>query len=136
MFPLRACESELQTGHGLQWRQVHPTQVSDGVVARDGFRGTDAAPAEVSTVQSALRTAEEAYDQHRAAGYKTAGTWAVTIQEVLDARCRVIADDGCDDVETPGHSFVDMRDLTKAEQRVARVALAAIATERGLQHPV
>lgn len=136
MKALRHCETQLASEADCQWRQVHPQHEDGGVVARDAFRGDDKAPAEVSTAQSTLLSAEQAFAQRQAAGRPTAGTWAVTVDEVDATGCRVVDDASCVHVTTPGHSFIDMRHLaTKSEQRAARLRLAEAATERGRLHP-
>jgi hypothetical protein len=134
--PLRSCEKVVPDSDELQWREVHPQWVADGLIARDAFVGVHTSRAEVSTVRSSRRTAEQAhlhYVEHL--GLQSAGTWAVAVGEVLEVDGRVVDDSACDDVDTPGHSFIDLRSLTRPQQKAARVHLAARATSRGRQYP-
>lgn len=130
---LRECEHQLAEPDELLWRQVHPRYVRGTLVQAEGFVGPSPGTSEISVVRAALVTSSAAEAYHRdALGLKTAGTWAVTVGEVDDeARGRTVDDGGCDDVDTPGHAFVDLRDLTRNERRVARAVLARRATDRG-----
>jgi hypothetical protein len=134
--PLRNCEEAVEDSDELQWREVHPQWVANGVVARDAFVGVPASRAEVSTVRSSRRTAEQAHLYYvKDLGLKSAGTWAVAVAEVVKVSARVVDDAACDNVDTPGHSFIDLRNLTKPQQKAARVDLATRATSRGRQCP-
>ncbi len=133
---LNQCEAPLDKRKEVQWRQVHPNFVDRGVVARDAFVGTPDATGEVSTVRSATRSAEDAYTFHTVAlALSSAGSWGVTVAEADQTGCRCVDDVECEGVDTPGHSYVDMRGLAKASRKVARTELAAVATARGCQHP-
>lgn len=133
---LQECEELIAVDEELQWRQVHPNYVDDGVVARDAFVGTDDATDEVSTVRSSVRTAAQAYDFYvTELALMSAGTWGVNGMEIATSACRAIDDGNCAGVETPGHSFIDMRGLGKKERKLARATLATAATHRGRAHP-
>lgn len=64
-------------------------------------------------------------------GLATAGSWPVSVARVDEVEGRVIDDSACEGVETPGHSFIDLRGLSKSERRKARTELAAYVTARG-----
>jgi hypothetical protein len=133
-FDLKSCEVELHDGPERLWRQVHPNFVSGALVSAEAFVGTPNARSEVSTVRSSARTAEQAFVYHTTAlGLASAGSWAGSVGEVPAASCRAIDDAACEGVETPGHSYVDMRALGKPDRRLARAMLAARATDRGRQ---
>lgn len=133
---LRSCEVSLDDGSEALWRQVHPNFVSGELVSAEAFVGTKDARSEVSTVRSAARTAEQAFAHHTAdLELSSAGSWAVTVDEVGAVSCQAIDDASCEGVETPGHSYIDMRALPKADRRLARVVMAARATNRGRQFP-
>jgi hypothetical protein len=135
-FDLKSCEVELHDGSERLWRQVHPHFVSADLVSSEAFAGTPNARSEVSTVRSSARTAEQAFVYHTTdLGLASAGSWAVSVDEVNATGSRAIDDAACDGVETPGHSYVDMRALGKSDRRLARAMLAARATDRGRQFP-
>jgi hypothetical protein len=115
-----------------QWRQVHPRFVDGDVVSREAFAGTSSASDEVSTARGAIVSAAAACEYHRhSLGLASAGSWPVSIDQVDRSGARVIDDSGCDEIETPGHSFIDLRGMSKADRRKVRTALAAHATARG-----
>jgi len=133
---LADCEAIIEDAAELQWRQVHPNFVDEGVVSREAFRGTSDAPEEVSTIRESVATAEAAHHHYIGAQRRTsAGTWAVTIAEVETAGCRTVDDSACDLVDTPGHSYIDLRGRSRADKKVARASLATAATIRGRQFP-
>ena len=133
---LAACQSLIDEGGELQWRQVHPKFVDGDVIAREAFVGTPEATDEVSTTRASVVSGEEAYRHHSDhRGLQTAGSWGIAVHEAQDAQCRVVDDSNCEGVDTPGHSFLDMRDLSKSERRKARNEWAAIATARGRSFP-
>lgn len=131
---LRDCESLLHEGPELQWRQVHPTFLKNGVVSQEAFVGTPHDRDQVSTVRSVRRSAEEAHAHYtEVLGLASAGTWATSVDEVQSTTCRVVDDEACDEVEVPGHSYIDLRGLTKAAKKAARLELARVAQLRGQQ---
>jgi hypothetical protein len=133
---LRDCEFEIRDTAESQWRQVHPQFVDGDFVSSEAFVGVPGERDEVSTVRSALRSAAEAYEHYVGTlGLASAGCWATSVAEITEAGSRAVADHDCDHVETPGHSYIDMRGMTKAQKRITRAALAAAATGRGRQHP-
>lgn len=133
---LDECQTLVEDGEEKQWRQVHPRFIDGEVVSREAFVGTPGASDQVSTARASITTSEEAYRHHREGlGLESDGTWAVTVAEAGEADCRVVDDSACDGVDTPGHSFIDMRGLSKAARRTARTRLAAWATARGRMHP-
>lgn len=134
MIELKRCEVALDEGPEWLWRQVHPNFVSGDLVSAEAFVGTPEARSEVSTVRSSVRTAEQAFVYHTTdLGLASAGSWAVSVDEVKATGSRAIDDAECDGVETPGHSYVDMRGLEKSDRRIARASLAKRATDRGRQ---
>lgn len=133
---LDGCQLIVEDGDESQWRQIHPRFVDGDVISREAFVGTPGASDEVSTARASVTTSEAAYRHHREElGLESCGTWAVTVTEVGEAGCRVIDDAACEGVDTPGHSFLDMRGLSRAARRTARTELATRATTRGRMHP-
>jgi hypothetical protein len=133
--PLRECEELLESPEDLQWRQVNPRFVDGDLVSQEGFVGAGGLTAEVSTAQAVLVGAEQAYAEFVAAGFPSAGVWAVSVDEVSQVGARAVGDADCEDVETEGHSYIDLRGLSKGERRQARAVLATLATTRGRQFP-
>jgi hypothetical protein len=133
---LKSCEVALDDGPEWLWRQVHPNFVSGALVSAEAFVGTPDARSEVSTVRSSARTAEQAFVHHtNELGRPSAGSWAVSVDEVKATGSRAIDDARCEGVTTPGHSYVDVRRLGKSDRKLARAMLAARATDRGRQFP-
>jgi hypothetical protein len=132
---LEPCELVLEDKAERLWRQVHPEFVQGHVVLAGAFAGTPRDRSKVSTVRSSVRTAKQAFDHYTTLSLTSAGSWAITVDEVNVAGCRAIDDAECEGVETPGHSYIDMRGLSKPARRVARATLAQRATQRGRQFP-
>lgn len=129
---LRDCEQEITEAGELLWRQVHPRFVRDGVVIAEGFVGPQPGTSEISVVRSSVRSSVQARAHHtERLGLDSAGTWAVSVGEVVEAQGRSIDDAECPEVETPGHAYVDLRLLSRNERKRARVVLATAATNRG-----
>jgi hypothetical protein len=129
---LKECQIILEDLDEDQWRQVHPRFVDGDVVSREAFVGTPGASDEVSTARGAVVSAAAACEHHRQTlGLETAGSWPLSVDQVDRSHSRVVDDSACEGVETPGHSFIDLRGLSKGERREARTALAAHATIRG-----
>ncbi|MCP9491403.1 MAG: hypothetical protein MSC31_16245 [Solirubrobacteraceae bacterium MAG38_C4-C5] len=132
---LEPCEFVLEDDAERLWRQVHPEFVQGHVVLAGAFVGTPTARSKVSTVRSSVRTAKQAFDHHTTLGLTSAGSWAITVDEMNVAGCQAIDDAACEGVETPGHSYIDMRGLSKPARKLARATLAQRATQRGRQFP-
>lgn len=133
---MKDCEVAIDADAEMQWRQVHPRFVESGVVSFEAFVGVDGFRREVSTSRSSAVSAGDAFVHHtESLELASAGTWATTVEEIMSASCSAIDDSACEDVGTPGHSYIDMRALPKPQVKAARVELAAAATTRGRQHP-
>lgn len=134
---LEDCENLLDDREEEFWRQVHPNHVSaEGHVSPEGFTGTPDDRYRVSGASSTSTTAEEAYAYHtEVLELSSSGSWAVAVGDVLEEGCRCVDDSACEEVDTPGHVYVDMRGLDRGGQRAARAAFAAAATLKGRRHP-
>lgn len=131
------CETLIELGEEFEWRQIKPQHLDEDF---DGAHITPLAFQDdsrcVSTSRSSKVTAAGAYEHHvNVARLASEGTWAVSVDEIHAASCRAIDDSDCDGVDTPGHSFIDMRALGRNQRKTARVELATKATARGRQHP-
>jgi hypothetical protein len=142
--PLIDCEGTVDRGEELEWRQVLPNYIIeevDGGLHVENLAFQDDTRC-VSTSRESIVSAEEAYVYRvTVEGKESAGTWAVSVSEVGEVICRVIDDSNCDGVDTPGHSYIDMRHLDGSSKNAGnrrkqvRQHLAARATTRGRQHP-
>ncbi|HWK29508.1 MAG TPA: hypothetical protein VNS09_23285 [Solirubrobacter sp.] len=133
---LRDCEAPIEAGPELLWRQVHPNFTHANGVSAEAFVGTPGDRDQVSVARSSTVSAASAYAHHTdALSLASAGTWAISVNEVSETGSRAIDDMACDDVDTPGHAYVDMRAQTKKERKLTRARLASAATLRGCQHP-
>lgn len=134
---LKECEELVEDGDELQWREVNPQWVDRRLVARDAFVGAGGFTEEVSTARASVVTAAVAHVHFvEVLGLQSIGTWAVTVAEVQLTGARVVDDADCDDVEIPGHSYIDLRGMTRSQKREARAQLAAFATSRGRCFPI
>jgi hypothetical protein len=138
---LADCEEEIGAdGVELLWRQVKRNQIdeTDGHVTGDAFQEDGQ---RVSVSRSTVVSPAQAFTYHTNVGRQSAGTWAVSVAEVGEAACRVIDDSACEDVDTPGHAYIDMRHLAgdgkqvKNLRRSVRATLAIRASARGRQYP-
>jgi len=94
VIELKRCEVALDEGPEWLWRQVHPNFVSGDRVSAEAFVGTPEARSEVSTVRSSVRIAEQAFVYHTTAlGLASAGSWAVSVDEVKATGSRAIGED-------------------------------------------
>lgn len=119
------------------WRQVRPNMFDQGQIGEGAFIPTSSDPRRLSCSREALQSAEGAYDDYVRRGYKSAGTCAVTVEEVASVKSRAIDDSSVQEGEdpTPGHTYIDYRGLDRTGRQEAREELAFYATNRGLLHP-
>jgi hypothetical protein len=143
-------ETPIEDASQILWRQVHPNHVSpagviDGVafeeiVTMEAINGTEDARDEVSMTQGTLISAEEAYVSWTGFGKTSAGSYGVTVEEVVNAKARAVDDSRLQDGEEaiPGHAYIDLRGFPnkpKTHKRRAKSILAAAATYRRRQFP-
>jgi hypothetical protein len=101
-FPaLEPCEEELDNPSEWYYRQVHPTFVSQGIVNPDAFIVDPEAfrsnGGKVSGTRSSKQTPQGAYDEYRRdfPNNLTAGTWGVTLAQVVNVKSRLVDDTKC-----------------------------------------
>jgi hypothetical protein len=115
------------------YRQVHPAFIDGGRPSSQAFKPTPKDEGKLSVRHSPMSPAE-AFEAHVAAGYRTAGTWGVTVSEVRVAGLRAV-----DDSKTPdapqAHAYIDFRGLGGSQVTRAAKLLAHSATLRGRLHP-
>ena len=129
---LKSCEELVDDPSEWYYRQVHPTFVSDGIIDPDAFRCNDG---ELSGARSSKQTAQGAYEEYPA--NRTAGTWGLTIAQVVKAKARVVDDSKCPlphglQAWPKGHAFLDQRigDKTFRKQMRSNLARHAMKNKR------
>ncbi len=79
---------------------------------------------------------QEAFDEHRAAGLQTVGTWSVTVGESHSVEACVIDDSKLPD-SPRAHASIDFSGLdTRRINMSAAVRLADLAHQRGRLYPL
>lgn len=144
---IAGCEELLDDPTELYLRQVNPKHLaSPGVVGQDAFRPVTADKGKLSGARSTKQTAQGAHiERNSMKAGTTAGTWAVSVQDVAEveadyqAGLRLIDDFSClgEGERTIGHTYLDMREceqMPKNERKVIRDRLAAAANARGCLH--
>jgi hypothetical protein len=133
-----SCEELLDDGNELYLRQVNP-KYWDGIqVSMQAFVTSAADEGKLSGARSRDQTPEGAYHDRLARGGYTAGTWAVTVDEVALEKSRVVDDTKCvpADADWPlGHCYMDQRMPDKPHRRKLRINLARRATQRQRLYP-
>lgn len=123
------------------YRQVHPNLIGDdGLPSSGAFTPSSNDAGELSVARSALTTPQDAYELHTT-GYnlESAGTWAVTAREVIDAGRSSFADPLEGDEATgqpsdPAHAFIDFRGLGRNPARRVALALKGFANARSSRY--
>jgi hypothetical protein len=140
-FPaLRSCEELLDDGSEWYYRQVHPTFVDeDNNVGVGAFRCSDG---ELSGARSSRQTAQGAYEEYRrdSGEDRTAGTWGLTLAQVVYAKGRVVDDSQCPippglSAWPTGHVYLDQRVSDTAVYKQMRDNLARQATKNKRLYP-
>ena len=86
--PIQHCEAEINDGHELQWRQVHPRFLDGEMVSQEAFVGVPGSTSEVSTARASIQTAEQSHLHYvNTLGLQSAGTWAVSVTEAHEGGC-------------------------------------------------
>ncbi|UUW87383.1 hypothetical protein [Pimelobacter simplex] len=104
-------------------RQVHCCK-EDGTPMSLNFRPSPKDNGYLSTRQGSVVTAEEAYEDHKADGWKTLGTWTFLVNETE----LLVIDDQHEPGQPRGHASVDFHGFTtkaQAERESKRLALCA-----------
>jgi hypothetical protein len=136
---LKPCEELVEDEDELYLRQVHP-RFWDGLeVSAQAFDTSTRDEGQLSGARSRDQTPESAYNDRLTRGGYTAGTWAVSVQEVAGELSRVVDDIRCPAPvggEWPqGHCYLDQRMPDKPHRRKLRINLARAATQRGRLYP-
>lgn len=139
-FPaLESCEEALDDLSEWYYRQVHPTFVSEGMVNPEAFRSDDR---KVSGTRSTRQTAQGACEEYRRdyPNNRTAGTWGVTLAQVVNAKGRLVDDSQCPPPARlghwpTGHTYLDQRINDRGIRSKMRLNLAGDATRNGCLYP-
>lgn len=126
----------------LYFRQCNPQFITNGQPTSQifgNFPSTDFG--RLSGARSSASTPESAYKFHTEnLDQQSAGTWAVSVSEVISKQSRIIDDTNSPTTRPPapcppGHSYIDMRHLTNGERKRLRSHLVIAAKNRGRLHP-
>lgn len=139
---MTASDLELVEGESLMvgeedliYRQITEHLMHGSNVATHAFTGTTADAGKPSYARSDIATAQDSRDWHTAnAKSPSLGVWALTPADVIVARSRVIDDSatplGEGEKRSPGHCYVDARDLDRLALKELRAELWAAAMNR------
>lgn len=136
---LESDEVELLDAEERYFRQCHPTFIEDGLPSAMMFKDFPRDQGKLSGARSGKTTEDQAYYFHtRSLQFKSAGTWGVTVEEVQGSGSRVVDDSGSTIGPAPcppGHSYIDMRALSKTARKRLRNRLIIAARRRGRLYP-
>lgn len=128
-------ESQIVDQDLLIYRQITEHLMHGSSVATHAFTGAKVDAGKPSYARSDVVTAQESRDWHTAiAKSPSLGVWALTAGEVIVARSRVIDDSATALAEgenrSPGHCYVDARNLDRLALKELRAELWAAAMKR------
>jgi hypothetical protein len=138
--PLQPDEILLTARDELLWRQVNPQFANNGQVTSQAFRPNSEDGNLVSTSRESKQNAEGAFQFHTTTlDLESAGTWCVSVGEVMAADARAIDDSESASAPPPpcppGHTSIDMRPFGKSMCRKIGSKLSENANVRGRQYP-
>ena len=136
--PLVSGENQLPSSDELIFRQITPQLWSggDAAPALYSFGPQPSDKGKPSFSRSSKVSAQQSFEWHnKNAHSESHGVWACTVDEVCQAKLRVVDDSAVNAGAAPGHCYVDYRSLSKAEERERRAILARFAISRGIQYP-
>lgn len=132
--------SEEWKANDLVYQQVHPSHAPDGVPSSQAFNPTPKDEGKLSVDDSRVVTAEDSWNHFtQNLGFQSAGTWAVSFEEIETAGGLVLLKDPVEDLEktsldNPAHCLIDFNGLaSKGEKKKRAQHLAIKAAARGSQ---
>ncbi|MBB2923194.1 hypothetical protein [Cellulomonas cellasea] len=129
-------ELELDQQEEHYWRQCHPSYLDGGVPSVQIFCESTGDNGKISGARSTKASAELAYEERLAGGGQTAGTWGVTVSEIITAGTRAVDDSAGDRALPTGHTYVDYRHLDdRPSVRAVRSRLHEAAVSRPREWP-
>ncbi|ROR83244.1 hypothetical protein SAMN06295974_1306 [Plantibacter flavus] len=130
-------EQLMVDAHELAYRQITPKMYTDdGKIASHVFGPSSSDQDKPSYSRASVVTAQESRDWHSAnASTPSAGVWAVSVGEVVEAKRHVVDDSKTPlevyGIRAPGHCFVDFRGLNRGQKKELRASLLMCALRRG-----
>lgn len=131
-------EELLTSTDELIWRNVNPDWVVDGKVTSQAFRPTPKDDKKVSGAREAKVSAASHYTEFTGLGLKSAGVWAVTVNEAAKEAVPAIYDENSAKAPTPcpkGHTSLDFTSHSNANTKRIGARLRDHAELRKRQHP-
>jgi hypothetical protein len=137
--PLEESEKPLDDAAELAFRQCPPAFLQDGIPTTQLFHESTGDGGKLSAARSKKVSPKFAYEERLAAGGRTAGTYGVSVGEVLREGSRVV-----DDSATPGsitkptgHVFLELRHFsTRLQRRRFANSMRNFALARGRLWPL
>lgn len=133
--------SEEWKDNDLVYRQVHPSHAPDGIPSSQAFNPTPKDEGKLSVDDSRVVTAEGSWQNYTGnLGFQSAGTWAVSFEEVAAASDLVLLKAPVVNPENPlhdnpAHCLIDFNSLaSKGEKKRRAQQLAIKASARGIQY--
>ena len=128
-------ESLMASEDELIYRQITKHLMHGSNVATHAFTGSTSDAGKPSYARSGMISAQESRDWHAAhANSASLGVWGVTVGEVAVAKSHVIDDSatplGPGKVRSPGHCYVDARELDRLALKDLRAQLWSAAMAR------
>lgn len=115
-------------------RQVHPSFFDRGEPSSQAFRPTKKDAGCLSTRREAMPP-KDAFEAHIDAGFASAGTWGISVGEVLAVELRVVDDSELPSVP-PCHAYIDFRGKSDKQTERAAKALKRKAITRGCLYAI
>ena len=132
--------SEEWKANDLVYRQVHPSHAPDGVPSSQAFNPTPKDEGKLSVDDSRRVTAEGSWTHFtKNLGFQSAGTWAISFEEITAAGDLVLRKNPIEDSEeglknNPAHCLIDFNKVTSKGHQTKRAQHLAIrASARGCQ---
>lgn len=124
----------------LLYRQVHPSHAPEGVPSSQAFNPTPKDEGRLSVDDGRIVTAERSWNHFTGnLGFSSAGTWAVSFEEIQAAERLVLKKDPLSApdnplLDNPAHCLIDFNALpSKGERKRRAQQLAIRAAFRGCQ---
>jgi hypothetical protein len=133
-YELHADESLLTDESERYFRQCHPSFLKNGQPSSQFLADFPRDEGMLSGARSRAVNATESFLDFVAAGLKTGGTWALTVEEVVAVKSRLVDDTKCPPTKPPrlrGHTYLDFRNFEPDERRAAVSALLIAFKQRG-----
>lgn len=118
----------------VQFRQVNPSWIEDGVPTRQAFIPTRKDDGKLSLDRSASTTAKQAYDDFRSLGLSSNGVFGITPGECENEPNPIECFESPLE-SNPHHSHADFNRLTKSQRKTKSQDLRRKAISRGKLYP-